>query len=51
MDDDFEKILKAIDELIILNINKNNTSNVYDDIFCKHSVYLINYHIIFREKN
>jgi cyclase len=30
---DFEKILKAIDELIILNINKNNTSNVYDDIF------------------
>jgi cyclase len=30
---DFEKILKAIDELIILNINKNSTSNVYNDIF------------------
>jgi len=30
---DFEKILKAIDELIILNINKNNISNVYDNIF------------------
>jgi cyclase len=30
---DFEKILKAIDELIILNINKNSVSNVYNDIF------------------
>lgn len=38
----FETILEYLDELIILNINKENISNIYDDIFFENIDKILN---------